>query len=239
MPHISELVGAMNRSLAIGVVTALVLLVVVLPAAAEFVMEERDHVLYVKNVEPAPAVARSKAAAASTPDSYRALIRDAAERHALTPALVESVIRVESNFQPRAVSPKGARGLMQLMPATATQLGVRNVFDARENVEAGVRHLRYLIDRYEGNVPLALAAYNAGVEAVARYGGIPPFAETRAYVARILSLLEQTGAARSRETPAASRTLYRYEGRDGGVVYSNLPIERLSSATRAILEGRK
>jgi len=208
-------------------------------AAAEFRMEERDGVLYVKNVEPPPAVALSKAgAAAATPDSYRPLIRHAAERNGLAPALVESVIRVESNFQPRAVSPKGARGLMQLMPATAAQLGVRNVFDVRENVEAGVRHLRYLMDRYEGNVSLALAAYNAGVDAVARYGGIPPFAETRAYVARILSLLEQTGASGSRETPAAARALYRYEGRDGGVVYSNFPIDRLSSATRAILEGR-
>jgi soluble lytic murein transglycosylase-like protein len=127
---------------------------------------------------------------------------------------------------------------MQLMPETAAQLGVQNVFDVRENIEAGVRHLRYLMDRYQGNLSLALAAYNAGVGAVARDGGIPPFAETRAYVARILSLLEQTDAARSRETPAASRTLHRYEGRDG-VVYSNLPIERLSSATRAILEGRE
>jgi soluble lytic murein transglycosylase-like protein len=140
------------------------------PAAAEIRMEERDGVLYVKNVEPPAAAALLKPATAATPDSYRALIRDAAERHALVPALVESVIRVESNFQPRAVSPKGARGLMQLMPETAAQLGVRNVFDARKNVEAGVRHLRDLMDRYQANTSLALAAYNAGVEAVARCG---------------------------------------------------------------------
>jgi soluble lytic murein transglycosylase-like protein len=233
----------LDREVAIAklavVVAAAMIALVPSQARAETRMEERDGVLYVKNVEPPLAVALSKAgAAATTPESYRPLIRHAAERNGLTPALVESVIRVESNFQPRAVSPKGARGLMQLMPATAAQLGVRNVFDVRENVEAGVRHLRYLMDRYEGNVSLALAAYNAGVDAVARYGGIPPFAETRAYVARILSLLEQTGASGSRETQAAARALYRYEGRDGGVVYSNLPIDRLSSATRAILEGR-
>src|SRR5437016_10940118 len=152
-------------------------------------MDERDGVLYVKNVEPPAAAAPSKPGAASASDSYRPLIRDAAARHALAPALVEAVIRVESNFQPRAVSPKGARGLMQLMPETAAQLGVQTGFDVLENIEAGVRHLRYLMDRYQGNFSLALAAYHAGVEAVARYGGIPPFAETRAYVARILSLL--------------------------------------------------
>src|SRR5256885_6993946 len=82
----------------------------------------------------------------------------------------------------RAVSSKGARGLMQLMPATAAQLGVRNVFDAHQNIEGGVRHLRHLVG-YGGNLALALAAYNAGVEAVTRYGGIPPFAQTQAYVA--------------------------------------------------------
>jgi len=88
-------------------------------------------------------------------------------------------------------------------------------------------------DRYEGNLELALAAYNAGAEAVARYGGVPPYAETRAYVARILQLLRQDATA----SPIAGRELYRYEGHGGRVVYSNLPIERLSSATREMLEG--
>jgi len=203
-------------------------------ARAEVRMEERDGVLYVTNIESPARVPPIRLGAAQSPDSYRALIREIADRHGLAPALIESVIRAESNFDPRAVSPKGARGLMQLMPATAARLGVRNVFDARESVEGGVRHLRSLMDRYEGNVSLALAAYNAGVEAVARYGGIPPYAETQAYVARILRLLAQDATT----APIAARTLYRYEGRGGRVIYSNLPIERLSSTTREILEGR-
>jgi len=120
-------------------------------------MEERDGVLYVTSVEPPTGVvstsmARGRADTQSA-EPYRLLIRQAAERYALAPALVESIIRVESNFEPRAVSAKGARGLMQLMPATAAQLDVRDVFDARQNIEAGVRHLRYLVNRYPGNLP--------------------------------------------------------------------------------------
>jgi soluble lytic murein transglycosylase-like protein len=234
----------MKKPLATGAVAAL-LTVGAVPAAAEFIMQERDGVLYVKNVEPpATAVTSKPRGGAASAESYRALIRETAERHALAPALVESVIRVESNFEARAVSPKGARGLMQLMPATAAQLGVRDVFDVRENIDAGVRHLRYLLDLYRGNVPFALAAYNAGVDAVARYSGIPPYAETQAYVSRILRLLQEAGiptkmdGAVSTGSAAASRTLYRYEAPDGRVVYSNLPIDRLSEAARAMLRGR-
>ena len=204
-------------------------------------MQERDGVLYVKNVEPASASFRPRSAPGTlSADSYRGLIREAAERHAVATALVESVVRVESNFEPRAISPKGARGLMQLMPATAAQLGVRNVFDVRENIDAGVRHLRYLLDLYQGNVSLALAAYNAGVEAVAKYRGIPPYAETQAYVARILRLLEQGGVSSASAAPVRPvTTLYRFEAPDGRVVYSNVPLDRLSSATRAMLKGQE
>ena len=123
---------------------------------------------------------------------------------------------------------------MQPTPATATQFRVQRVFDVRENVKAGVRHLRYRMDRYQGNLSLALAAYNAGRSAVARYRGVPLYAETRAYVARILSLLQQNGVPGSASAIAAP-ALYRDEGRDGRVVY---PIERLSWTTRPILEGR-
>jgi soluble lytic murein transglycosylase-like protein len=108
--------------------------------------------------------------------------------HGLDPKLVHSVVRVESNFNPRAVSHKGAMGLMQLMPDTAKRLSVTDPFDPRENVRGGVRELARLLGVYSGSVALALAAYNAGEGAVARYRGIPPYAETRGYVSRIISL---------------------------------------------------
>ena len=124
------------------------------------------------------------------------------------------------------------------MPSTATQLGVRDVLDVHQNIEAGVRHLRYLVDRYKGN--LALAAYNAGVDAVARHGGVPPYAETQSYVARILLLLQRTGSSVGAETaetlaPEAAGILRRYGTVGGRVVYSNLPSNQLSVTVREML----
>src|SRR5438094_2725460 len=113
-------------------------------------------------------------------------IREVAVRYDIPPILVAAIVEAESEFNPRAVSRRGARGLMQLMPGTASSLRVSDTFDPYENIEGGVRHLRRLMDRYRGNLPLVLAAYNAGEQAVMVYGGVPPYRETRRYVNRIL-----------------------------------------------------
>jgi len=128
------------------------------------------------------------------PDDFDGLILDACQRYGVDPALVKGVIHAESGFDPNAVSRAGAKGLMQLMDATAAGLGVSDSFDPSENVEAGVRYLSELIDRYQDEA-LALAAYNAGPGAVDRYGGIPPFAETQSYVPRVLAYRQQYGAS--------------------------------------------
>jgi soluble lytic murein transglycosylase-like protein len=146
------------------------------------------------------------------------LIRVAAERHNVPHELVSAVIRVESGFNARAVSPKGARGLMQLMPQTASLLGVRDSFDPRDNIDGGVRHLRGLLDQFGNNLPLVLAAYNAGEGAVSRHGGIPPYPETQAYVARILAILGGSGTL-----PPLDGSTYQYVEDDGAVVYTNIP----------------
>lgn len=121
---------------------------------------------------------------------YDQLIMQAAEKHGIESSLIKAVIKAESNFNHRAISPKGAQGLMQLMPQTASSLHVSDAFHAEHNIDAGTRYLRYLIDLFQGNLSLALAAYNAGENAVIRYGGIPPYRETQAYVKRVLSALQ-------------------------------------------------
>ena len=120
------------------------------------------------------------------PTAYDTLIREIADRYNVEYALVKAVIKAESAFDRLAVSPKGALGLMQLMPQTAAQHQVRNVFLPRDNIAGGVRHLRLLLDRYGGNLPLTIAAYNAGTQRVEDAGGIPPIPETREYLARVL-----------------------------------------------------
>jgi hypothetical protein len=117
-----------------------------------------------------------------------------AARHHVSPRLVAAIIAVESEFNPRAVSRRGAQGLMQLMPATAAHLDVQDSFDTRENIEGGVKHLRVLMDRYHNDLPVVLAAYNAGDTAVLTHRGIPPYRETRQYVIRVLRRYDREAA---------------------------------------------
>lgn len=123
---------------------------------------------------------------------YNSIINDAARRHEIDPLLVSAVIRHESGFSPVAVSKAGAMGLMQLMPDTARALGVRDAFDPIQNIEGGTTLLSQLLDRYKGHVDLALAAYNAGPAAVDSYGGVPPYAETQAYVRDVMQTYRES-----------------------------------------------
>jgi len=124
------------------------------------------------------------------PDEYENIIRASADKYGVSKSLIKAVIQAESGYNPNAISVKGASGLMQLMPDTAKSLKVSNSFDPKDNVEGGVKYLRFLLDTFRGDVSLALAAYNAGLNKVARFGGIPPYPETRTYVNRVLSYMQ-------------------------------------------------
>jgi len=154
---------------------------------------EPDEVAY---VDPdAPQAAEPEATAPTQPDEslldetpYGEIIDSVSEAQGINPMLVRALIQVESKFRPTARSRKGAMGLMQLMPSTAREYNVRNPFEPKANIEAGIKHLKSLIDRFGSSLELALAAYNAGPGAVEKFNGIPPYRETRNYVSRILSL---------------------------------------------------
>jgi soluble lytic murein transglycosylase-like protein len=132
----------------------------------------------------------SRSAALSLNSSYDSLIRTASGRHRVDADLIRAIIKTESDFNAAARSHKGAMGLMQLMPETARLHNVLDAYDPGENVEGGVRHLRMLLDRYQGNLELSLAAYNAGSGAVEKHQGIPPYAETQEYVRRVLRFFD-------------------------------------------------
>ncbi|QGP90717.1 Membrane-bound lytic murein transglycosylase F [Neomoorella glycerini] len=138
--------------------------------------------------KPATAAPNPVSGARSLPGSgFKDLISRVAARYNLPAALLQGVVEAESGFNPRAVSPAGATGLMQLMPATARALGVTDPFDPEANLDGGARYLRQLLDSFQGDLVLALAAYNAGPGAVKRYGGIPPYRETQAYIQKVLA----------------------------------------------------
>jgi len=187
---------------------------------------------YALSVAPVGTTYRTTRPLSTRATLYNDLIEEHASRNVVSADLVRAVIQAESAFNPRAVSPKGAMGLMQLMPATAAEHGVLDPFNPAENIRAGVRYLKHLLDSYEGRVELALAAYNAGPGAVKKYGGkVPPYRETQSYVARI----QNTGTSTSVAPPTrVYRTVEIVDGREV-VRYSGKPLagsERLESSER-------
>jgi soluble lytic murein transglycosylase-like protein len=150
-----------------------------------------DEVEYPEEVAAALPTFTALQAPAAIPSQYKDLITTAAAKHGVDARVVDALIRVESAYHSQALSPKGARGLMQVMPATGRQYGALDLFDPKVNLDAGIQHLKKLLSRYD-DLPLALAAYNAGEAAVDRFGGIPPFRETQDYVSRILRLLNRS-----------------------------------------------
>ena len=140
----------------------------------------------------APASQTSAPEAGTLPNrTIEQIVADAAHKYALPRSLVRAVARAESALNPNAISPKGARGVMQLMPGTAKELGVQNAFDPAENIDAGARLLRQLLEKYQGHVAEALSAYNAGEGAVAKHKGVPPYAETRGYIRKVVKDFEK------------------------------------------------
>ena len=141
---------------------------------------------------------------APSKSSLAVLISEIAGRYQLDPDFVASVVKAESGFHPGAISPKGAQGLMQLMPGTAAQLGVKNVFDPAANVDGGTKYLRTLLDKYKGDAAKALAAYNAGPQRVEQYGGVPPYRETLAYITRIINDFNRKKLAQDTQAAASA-----------------------------------
>jgi transglycosylase-like protein with SLT domain len=226
------------RSLALGATLFGILSGPLVVGAQTFRLVEPDGTVHYTNAPTDPSYERMGLAPRRAPvvpatpavdrgSTVMQLVKDAAVRYGVPEKLVVAVIRTESGFNPSAVSSKGARGLMQLMPQTASLLGVRNSFDPAENIDGGVRHLRRLIERYGSDLRLALAAYNAGEQAVAQHGGVPPYPETQGYVQKVLTMFQGTAEA-SPAAPAAARdaapqATYRIERDDGTVVYTNVP----------------
>lgn len=188
-------------------------------------VDREGHTVYVNSDEVIPSagfLGLRQGSNLQTPEIDR-LVDKTASHLQVDPQLVHAIIQVESDYDPKAVSSKGAMGLMQLIPSTAARFGVENPFNPKQNIEGGVTYLKYLLGLFGGNIPLSLAAYNAGEHAVLRTGGIPSYTETRSYVRKVTALYH-SGAGEKFGGPAASVTppIRRYVDKRGIVHFTNV-----------------
>lgn len=211
-----------------------VILPSILPAQARHIVlitDSQGRAVYINTSgqEPAQGVLPSSprslnSSSPDAPEGIQRLVKQTANRFKIDPRLVDAVIQTESGYDSHAVSSKGALGLMQLIPATAERFGVENPFDPGQNIKGGVRYLRYLLDLFNGNVRLSLAAYNAGEHSVLREGGIPRFPETVDYVRKVTALYGvsgETGGAPSEAPSPQPPSIYRYADTQGVVHFTN------------------
>ncbi|MDA8079797.1 MAG: lytic transglycosylase domain-containing protein [Nitrospiraceae bacterium] len=178
---------------------------------------------------PAGRFRKSAPPASSTPSAdYHGYVASTASKYEIEPELIQAVIKTESNGNHRAVSRKGAMGLMQLMPSTAVDMNVINPFNPEENIEGGTRYLRYLLEKFNGNITLALAAYNAGPRTVEKYGSVPPIYETKEYVKKVLSLYKgkQSYALSDSVRPGVPTQIFKVVLDDGTVLFTNSSIAK-------------
>jgi hypothetical protein len=214
------------RTRAMATLAAVLGLCLCNPAQAQIAsyVDAHGRTIYINANPPAKAAGHRDAdGIAMTPSAkLQSIVNAAAARNDLDPALVQAVIQAESNWNPLAVSRKGAFGLMQLLPSTAERYGVRDVFDPAQNVSGGTRYLRALLDRYHGDLKKSLAAYNAGEQAVQRYGGVPKYPETRAYVRKVTTTYFQSGSPRAPELSASRQSSIREVAGPGGrTIFTN------------------
>jgi hypothetical protein len=182
-----------------------------------------------------PAPQKQAAGQEPAKKEFHGIVKEKAAKYEMDPSLIHAVIKAESNGNPYAVSRKGAKGLMQLMPTTANDLQVRNPFDPEENIDGGTRYLKYLIEKFNGDLTLALAAYNAGPKTVEKTGTVPSITETRQYVKRVLSLYggsthhpvsNLASAAFSSLPKERQEPIYKVQTEDGSVLFTNLPVSK-------------
>jgi len=188
--------------------------------------KKADKILKEKKT-PTPEQARSVERISRDSGDFHDIVHKKASTYDVDPSLIKAVIKTESNWNSRAISRKGAMGLMQLMPSTANDMNVRNPFEPEENIEGGTRYLKYLLGRFNGDITLALAAYNAGPKTVEKFGCVPPISETKQYVSRVLSLYNgrtsyPSGASSdSVKNEKKSQPIYKIVLADGTVLFTN------------------